>query len=214
MNFKKFGLTSTIVILVWALANGGIVKADDDDYYDDDYEDYEDYEYDYDEEYDDDYDYDEEYEYYNDQTDVITNMNTWHIWTRTTVVNKGELPFHETKLVQFKLENEGDALSLYVIPLDGELFVPGKAIAEMLGAEATLYDTSEILEVTTRNTELLFRAGTNVVYDNKLKSPMPATAFYMNDHVYIPISVITNGLGYVAEWQEESDTVVCKSLAM
>lgn len=135
------------------------------------------------------------------------------MWTRTTAVQKGELPFQETTLVQLKKEN-GDGVSLYIMPVDGELFVPSKVVAQILGAEATLYHTSEIVEVTYDNKKLIFRAGTNVAYSNSLKTPIPAPAFYMNDDVYVPISVITNGLGFVAEWQAANNTVICKSLTM
>ena len=46
----------------------------------------------------------------------------------------------------------------------------------------------------------------------EMKTPSPASAFYMNNDVYVPISVITNGLGYIAEWQEENNTIVFKPL--
>lgn len=221
MYLKRISLTASIVILLGAFVNEGIVNADDD--YEDEYEKYEheheddryyyedddEEEYDYEEE---EYDY-EEGEYYNDTTNVTTNTNTWNVWTRTTAVQKGELPFQETTLVQLKKEN-GDGVSLYIMPVDGELFVPSKVVAQILGAEATLYHTSEIVEVTYDNKKLIFRAGTNVAYSNSLKTPIPAPAFYMNDDVYVPISVITNGLGFVAEWQAANNTVICKSLTM
>lgn len=213
MKYKKMGLTATFGILLCVLAHGGLVNADEDENDDEEYEE----KYEYDDDYEDeDHDYEDEDDdnYYNYQSNSITTMNTWNIWTSTTLIHKGELPFNETKRVHVKLENESNVMSLFIIPLDGELFVPGQTVAEILGAETKLYNTSKILEVTTRNKELIFRAGTNVVYDNKVKSPIPAAAFYMNDQVYIPISVITNGLGYVAEWEKESNTVVIKPLQM
>ena len=205
-----------IISLIWPFLDAKIANADDE-------EDYKKYEgdvhkkhnddYDDDEE-DDDYDYykeEDEYEYY-DQRDPETNSNTWNIWTRSTYVNKGELPLKEAKEIQLKLENNNNTVSLYLIPLDGEIYVPGKIVAELLGAKVVNYDNSKILEINKASTELIFRAGTNVVYYNEIKTPIPAVTFYLNDNIYVPISVISNGLGYVAEWQEMNNAVVLKLL--
>lgn len=207
-----------IISLIWPFVDANIANADDE-------EDYKKYEgdvhkkhnddYDDDEE-DDDYDYDyykeeDDYEYY-DQRYPETNSNTWNIWTRSTYVNKGELPLKEAKEIQLKLENNNNTVSLYLIPLDGEIYVPGKIVAELLGAKVVNYDDSKILEINKAGTELIFRAGTNVVYYNEIKTPIPAVTFYLNDNIYVPISVISNGLGYVAEWQEMNNAVVLKLL--
>ncbi len=205
-----------IISLIWPFVDANIANADDE-------EDYKKYEgdvhkkhnddYDDDEE-DDDYDYykeEDEYEYY-DQRYTETNSNTWNIWTRSTYVNKGELPLKEAKEIQLKLENNNNIVSLYLIPLDGEIYVPGKIVAELLGAKVVKYDDSKILEINKAGTELIFRAGTNVVYYNEIKTPIPAVTFYLNDNIYVPISVISNGLGYVAEWQEMNNAVVLKLL--
>ncbi|WP_342556708.1 MULTISPECIES: copper amine oxidase N-terminal domain-containing protein [Lysinibacillus] len=205
-----------IISLIWPFVDANIANADDE-------EDYKKYEgdvhkkhnddYDDDEE-DDDYDYykeEDEYEYY-DQRYPETNSNTWNIWTRSTYVNKGELPLKEAKEIQLKLENNNNTVSLYLIPLDGEIYVPGKIVAELLGAKVVNYDNSKILEINKAGTELIFRAGTNVVYYNEIKTPIPAVTFYLNDNIYVPISVISNGLGYVAEWQEMNNAVVLKLL--
>ncbi|WP_281216339.1 copper amine oxidase N-terminal domain-containing protein [Lysinibacillus capsici] len=205
-----------IISLIWPFVDANIANADDE-------EDYKKYEgdvhkkhnddYDDDEE-DDDYDYykeEDEYEYY-DQRYPETNSNTWNIWTRSTYVNKGGLPLKEAKEIQLKLENNNNTVSLYLIPLDGEIYVPGKIVAELLGAKVVNYDNSKILEINKAGTELIFRAGTNVVYYNEIKTPIPAVTFYLNDNIYVPISVISNGLGYVAEWQEMNNAVVLKLL--
>lgn len=205
-----------IISLIWPFVDANIANADDE-------EDYKKYEgdvhkkhnddYDDDEE-DDDYDYykeEDDYEYY-DQRYPETNSNTWNIWTRSTYVNKGELPLKEAKEIQLKLENNNNTVSLYLIPLDGEIYVPGKIVAELLGAKVVNYDNSKILEINKASTELIFRAGTNVVYYNEIKTPIPAVTFYLNDNIYVPISVISNGLGYVAEWQEMNNAVVLKLL--
>ncbi|TSI04740.1 copper amine oxidase N-terminal domain-containing protein [Lysinibacillus sp. BW-2-10] len=219
MDFKKIALSATTLLLVGTLSNGLLVKADDDE--DDDehkfHEEYHDdddkYEYeDDDEEYEYEYEEDDEYEYDNYTDPTVSTQDTWNIWTRTMMVQKGELPFNESKNVTLTVENENNPLSFYVIPRDREFFVPGKAVAETLGAKATVYNTSKILEVTTDNTEMILRADKNVAYDNNLKTPLPSVAFYMNNDIYIPISVITNALGYSVEWQAENNTFICRPL--
>lgn len=103
-------------------------------------------------------------------------------------------------------------MNVFVIPKDGEFFVPGKAIAQVLGAKATFYQASKILDIQDQTNELIFRAGTNVAYDNNVKTPIPAQAFYVNEELYVPISTITNGLGYIAEWQESTQTFIGHSI--
>ena len=92
------------------------------------------------------------------------------------------------------------------------MFIPGKTVASLFGEKATFYKISKILTIQYRENELIFRSGTNVVYENNIKTPLPANAFYLNDDVYVPISVITNGLGYVVEWQENEQTFLCQPL--
>lgn len=163
----------------------------------DDYEDHEDYD-------DDHHDYEEYYDYY----EIPIQKSTWNIWLRETSITKGELPFTEARKVLLKCENSSDELLSYVIPSENELFVAGQDIARLLGAESRFYPTSQILELTTIDTELIFRSGTNVAYENNIKTPIPAKAFYMNQDLYLPISVISNGLGFIAEWQD--DTLIFK----
>ena len=93
------------------------------------------------------------------------------------LLQKVSLPFNESALVQLKIENENESISLYVIPMDGELLVPGKSVAKILGAKATLFNTSKILEITSSDAELIFRAGTNVVYDNRNENAKSSIRF-------------------------------------
>ncbi len=224
MKFKIIGLFASTLLLAGTLTSGGMVKADDyeendDDeheYYenerkyrdDDDDDDHDEYEY----EYDDDDDAEYEYNYDNFTSPSVSEQSTWNIWTKTIAIQKGQLPFTEAKNVTLKVENENKEQSFYVIPREGEMFIPGKAVAEALGAKVRVYKTSQILEVTDDQTEIIFRANTNVAYHNDVKTPLPAVAFHFNNDIYIPISVITNGLGYSVEWKAESNTFICRSL--
>lgn len=208
---KNVKISILVAMLLAGTVTGGvIVQADDDDddwyeryeEYDDD--DYEDYDYD-----DDDYYYDDAFNYSNG---AIYDKGTWNIWSRNLVIEKEELPFNTSQLVTMKAANKNEELNFYVIPKNGEFFVPGKAVAELLGAEATFYKTSKILDISYQDNELIFRSDTNVAFDNNVKTLLPAFAFSLNEDLYVPISVITNGLGYIVEWQENEQVFLCLPL--
>ncbi|MGE7090665.1 copper amine oxidase N-terminal domain-containing protein [Lysinibacillus sp. NPDC048646] len=217
MKNKKKSLV-TALLVVGLLTHGVIVQADDDHDHDHSYkkqEKYKDYDDDDDKSYQyemDDDDDDEDYESYY-LNDEIYAEGIWNIWTRTVVADKGILPFVESKMVNLKVEGTNKKLAFLAVPKDGQIFVPGKAVAQLLGAKATYYKTSKILAIQSQGNELIFRAGTNVVYDNNVKTPLPALAFYLNEDLYLPFSVITNGLGYIVEWQENSQMFLCQPLS-
>ncbi|KOP78515.1 hypothetical protein AMS59_11770 [Lysinibacillus sp. FJAT-14745] len=217
MKVKKISLV-VVLILAGFITNDVVVHADDHEEHEDKkhekYKDYKDYK-------DDDDEYENDEKYYNDDEkegetyyfqDAVSAKGTWNIWTRTVATDKEVLPFTSSQKVTFKVEGTNKELSFFVIPKDGEFFVPGKAVAEVLGAKATFYKASKILEIQNEANELIYRAGTNVVYDNNVKTPSPAQVFYMNEELYVPISTITNGLGYIAEWQENNQTFVCQPI--
>lgn len=231
MKGKKIALSVTSIVLIGSLTTGVMVNADHKDH-DEEYGHYKKYQREYrDEDFwkegehkykfdDDDYDWDEgkhkkdyEYEQY-DYTVSNSEQGTWNIWTRTTTIQKGNLPFNESQYVTLKSENGTNEIQIYAVPRDGELFVPGKAVAKSFGASAKLYKTSQILEVKNEDSELIFRANTNVAYQDGLKTPLPSVAFYLNSDVYIPISAITNGLGYSVEWQEQTKTLFCRPFSV
>ena len=216
MKAKKISIAVSL-LLVGLLTNDMLVKADDDDHKHHEYEKYEKYEeHDHDKDYeyevdDDDYDDDEQSERY-DETDVVNEKGKWNIWTRSMVTDKEALPFTDSQQVVFKVTSTNKEVNLFAMPKDGEIFVPGMTVAKLLGATVTYYKTSEILIIQNLHHELVYRAGKNVVYDNYVKTPLPAHAFYLNDELYLPISAVTNGLGFIAEWQEENQLFLCQPL--
>lgn len=212
---KKIWMIGMSLSLMSVLFAGTIVLADHDDDDDDRYEyehddDHDDRDYDDDDDYE--YDDDEEIYYVDESTTALGEVGTWNVWTRTLIGAKGDIPFSEAQNVQMTRTDTNTTMDVYVIPKSGELFVPGKKIAQFLGADAAFYPTSQILRMINANQELVFRANTNVAYENRVKTPIPALAFYLNEDVYLPISVVVNGLGYYVEWQDETRTFVCQKL--
>ncbi|MFE6167794.1 copper amine oxidase N-terminal domain-containing protein [Viridibacillus arvi] len=213
--YKKIRL-AVMLFFCGTLVDGAMVKADDDhkNKYEDKYEDDED---EYEDEYDDEdyYDeYEDEYDESGDDDEQKTiEKGTWNIWTRNLTRNKEDLPFTNSKTVQLKISTDNAVRDIYVIPKEGEFFVQGKVVSEFLGAKASFYKTSKILEVISKETKLLFRANTNVVYENNVKTPLPAVSFYINEEIYLPLSAIANGLGYVVEWEEKDNMFLCQKLS-
>lgn len=200
---KKILSLVILFFLIGSLTSLSIVQADDDEYEDDnEYEEYEEYE-----------DYEDD-EYYYDETNTANELaeGNWYIWNKDVVSNKIELPFKDAKHVNIKTTNAEDTLSVYVVPLEGEYFIPGKAVSQFLGVTATFYEKSNILEVTSGEVELIFRSNTNVVYEKGLKMRMPGNSFSLNEDVYLPISVLANGLGYSVEWNEQDNSFVFQAL--
>lgn len=181
------------------------VKADDDH----DHKKYKYYKGDWgdDHDFDDDDEEDNEY-YYNERTENSMSITSqWYLWTRLAGTIKGELPFSEPQNITFQHKISKEQLSLYCIPMNGELFIPGKRVGEFLGAKASFYPTSRILELNLNHTELIFRSDTNVSYENKMKTPIPAKAMFFNEDVYLPISVVANGLGFSIVWDAKQEVI-------
>lgn len=218
MKFKIVALSSATLLLATAFTTGYVAQADHNYKYEDDDE----YEYhdDYKKSHDDDH-YEHMYKDDNEYDDhdygaypTASVQDTWNNWSRTVLVEKGSLPVNEPTLVSLTVENEKNNLSFTIIPRDGELFVPGAAVAKTLGSTAKVYETSQILDITSTNAEMIFKANTNVVYENRVKIPLPSVAFSMNGDIYVPISALINGLGYSVQWQAENQTFVCQLLTI
>lgn len=221
MTMKNIKISMLVAMLLAGTVTGGVIvqadddnehwyeKYDNDDYYDDhDDDDYDDYD-------DDDNDYDDYYyddDAFNNMNGVIYDKGTWNIWSRNLVMEKEELPFNTSQLVKMKVANTNKELNFYVIPKNREFFVPGKEVAQLLGAEATFYKASKILDIQYQENELIFRSDSNVIFDSNVKTPLPAFSFSLNEDLYVPISVITNGLGYIVEWQENDQVFLCLPL--
>ena len=93
-----------------------------------------------------------------------------------------------------------------MIPKQGQITIPAVEVAEALGANVTYYRTSKIAEIQLDANELIFKSGSNAVYENNEKTPMSVEAMLYQDELYIPISVLANGLGLTVTWDETKQT--------
>ena len=130
---------------------------------------------------------------------------TWDVWSRSVATNIGKLPFAISKLVT--IENQGgQQLNSYVIPSKGEMMIATVTIAQLIGADVTYYPTNNIAEMKLDGKELIVKSGSNAVYENGVKTPMPVEAMMYQDELYIPFSVLTNGLGLTVSWDKAKQT--------
>ncbi|MFB6469472.1 copper amine oxidase N-terminal domain-containing protein [Cytobacillus sp. Hz8] len=180
--------------------HGGFLFNDDEKKEHDEYEDDERKERD---KYEDD---DENTEYYQDesgsyQQDMQPNTN-WNIWTREAIsASNNDLPFLEAQEVPFQLQQQ--KVDLFVLPQYGQFLVSGEKLGELLGAKTTFYSQSKILVISKGTNELILHAGTNAVYENMAKTPMPTNALYYENTLFVPVSVIANALDYRVSWDEQ-----------
>lgn len=177
----------------------------DDDHDEDKYDDHDEYEH---EDHDEDKYYEENNQYAENNT---VTQSQWNIWTRTATVNTDStLPFKDAKTATFKIDN--NTFKLYVVPKKGELFVPAGKLTTKLGGKSKFYKDSKIIDTNVNGNQLIFRANTNVVYENLIKTPIPAKSFEYKDDIYVPVSVILNSLGYSIDWQEGTQQFICQVL--
>lgn len=208
-NKKMMGVV--FVFLLSMMVPTYFVWANDDD---NEYE-YEEHDRDDDSRYheeDDEHEY--EYEYQNeDNNDVnwqpapveTVPAATWDVWSRTLDTEKGTLPFADSKTV--KIENQdGKQMKSNVISNQGEIMIPTEKTAELIGATVKYYKTTKIAEMQLDGNELIVKSGSNAVYENDTKTPMSVEAMMYQDDLYIPISVLTNGLGLTVTWDETKQT--------
>ncbi|MDR4887790.1 copper amine oxidase N-terminal domain-containing protein [Fredinandcohnia sp. QZ13] len=204
MKTRKFTWILSVVLLLFIFQSVNIVKADDDDYERDEHGRYERYEKD-----DDDHEEWEEEEEYENRYYIQENQiqpSYWNIWTRDTIASLTDtLPFQEPKEVTVELN--GKSGRFYIVPMEGQLLISGEKMAKFFGAEYTFYQESRIFEASTNQVELIVRAGSNVVYENMVKTPMPTKAQYFEKSVFLPVSVMANAFGYRVNWDEANGNI-------
>ncbi|MCZ0757016.1 copper amine oxidase N-terminal domain-containing protein [Anoxybacillus sp. J5B_2022] len=226
-------LVLCFLILTAYSSNISPVHADDDDKYEEKVKEYEyknddeakyedDYDREYDEKYKDEDDYDHEYdekykdedqseEYYQQnvkiqekRTIVKVKREYWYKWSRSANIPNeyATTPISSKQTVPIYLESK-DPLYITAIPVQGQIFVPFEDTAKYLGASVTVYPNSQIGEIQLNHRHLIVKNGTRVAYENMKKTPMPLPIFSENGELYIPISVLANGLGFQVAWTKQ-----------
>ncbi|MHC0039631.1 copper amine oxidase N-terminal domain-containing protein [Pseudoneobacillus sp. C159] len=213
MKTRLFKWTLSFIILFSIFPSVHNVKADDEEYERHDGHDEHREEHDHD---------DEEFEEYERNDDwqseesvqflsKTNQQSLWNIWTRdTSTAVTDALPFQEAKEVN--IERNGQVERFFIVPQSGQLLISGEKLAKWLEAKFKFYEQTRILEVSKGNAELIFRAGTNAVYENMVKTPMPTRALYYENTVYLPVSVIANSLGYRLSWNAEKETIILEEI--
>jgi hypothetical protein len=200
-KLKKYGVLLLAFIL--ALSLGASVLADDDEHEKREHEHKSEY-----------YEESDEEDYYDNQgstTNTTVQEDYWYIWSRKPVNNpKAELPI--TAPSELSVNVNGNITKLYFIPQEGQLFVSGEKLANLLGAQVKYYPLSKIIVLTKDNYELIVRADSNAAYENRVKNPMPVMASSYENTIYLPVSVAANALGYRLTWDPGSNTLNCESI--
>ncbi|MFC0297574.1 copper amine oxidase N-terminal domain-containing protein [Geobacillus jurassicus] len=207
---RKITLSVFVCLFLFALYSTSSIYAHDNEKYEyelkkghaDRYEDEEDYE-DYDEDRDE-YNHGYRSEGVNREEQAIARREYWYKWSRSADIPNEyeETPISSKQIVPIRLMSKAP-LYIMVIPKQGQIFVPLEDTARYLGASVTIYPYSQIGEIQLGDHYLIVRNGTRVVYENMKKTPMPLPIFMEQGKLYIPISVLANGLGFQVAWTGE-----------
>lgn len=135
----------------------------------------------------------------------------WNIWTRTPKNNPNS-PLPLTTPGELQVMVNGQQSKLYFIPQEGQLLVSGESIAKLLEAQVTFYPKSKILVITKEKMELIMKDGSNAIYENRLKVPLPVAAFAYEKTIYLPLSAAANALGYRINWDETQKMITMDSI--
>lgn len=190
--------------LVLIIPLGAQVSADDDER-EEKYEHYQKYEKEYEEESD-------SRQNIQPTTQLPTQSDLfWNIWTRSPINNPNKsLPLSAPGELKASVNNQ--QTKLYLVPQDGQLFVSGEAIANLLGAQSTYYPTSKILVLSKNQSELIVKVGSNAAYENRNKVPLPATVISYENTVYLPVAAAANSLHYRINWDQAQQIMIFESL--
>lgn len=148
---------------------------------------------------------------YDTQQTTQSQTGYWNIWIREAIASQdSDLPISQPGEVIIKVNDVSS--NIHVVPQEGQLFVSGEQVAKLLNVKSTFFPKSQILVISNKQTELIVRAGSNAAYENKNKTPMPIQAQYIEKSLYLPISVITNALGYRVTWDETQQSLILESI--
>lgn len=138
------------------------------------------------------------------QKPIVIKQEYWYKWSRSADIPEkyAETPISSEKTVPIQFQ-EKEPLYTNVIPMKGQLFVPLEETAQYLGASVILYPASKIAEIQLNDKLLIVKNGSRAVYENMKKTPMPHPIFEKNEKLYIPISVLANGLGFQVTWKNQ-----------
>jgi hypothetical protein len=151
--------------------------------------------------------------YYNQGaiTNTAPQEDYWYLWSRMPINNPNKtLPI--TAPSDLSVSVNGNKTKLYFIPQEGQLLVSGEKLANILGAQAQYYPQSKILRITKGQYEMIVRADSNAVYENRVKNPMPLKTASYEKTIYLPISVAANALGYRINWDAGNNTIMIESI--
>jgi hypothetical protein len=142
---------------------------------------------------------------------VVQQNEYWNLWSREPRNNLNN-PLPITAPSELTVIFGNQETNLYFIPQEGQLLVSGEALAGLIGADVKYYPQSKISILTKGNHELMVRAGSNAVFENGVKTPMPTKAASYEKSVYLPVSVAANALGCRITWDLNKKALVFQEI--
>ncbi|MEA4972712.1 MAG: copper amine oxidase N-terminal domain-containing protein [Candidatus Metalachnospira sp.] len=104
--------------------------------------------------------------------------------------------------VNGKLVNEASAKLV-----DGYTVVPIRFIADRLSCDISWDDTNKTVTVVEGNTVLTLKVGSKDMYVSGEKKEIPVAPIMSEDHIYVPLRAISDGLDIDIAWNEMTRTI-------
>ncbi len=210
MRKKKFAYSIILFLLLSAMVPG-FGYADDDDHEEDEEH------YEYEEGEGENHEYEEEEGEYHYEEDAAGNDQpsteeslSWQKWNRSSADWDSGTLFQQSSVQEMPLSAENRTGQIKAFEYKGQLMVESRKAAELLDAGYIGYETTGTAEVWKDGSHLIFKEGSHAVYENMKKTPMPAEVHLKNKELYVPVSVIANGLGYVIEGNTQTGISLIK----
>lgn len=125
-------------------------------------------------------------------------------WDRTLFPDNGDVTKVEKFKGELRLANETRSIEVSVLATDDTLLIPLNQVSRYLDANVYWHPEEQVIEVRKSQTQLLFKVGKAVCYENGAKFPMPEKTLFVDGITYIPASVLFEGLGFRVDRSTEN----------
>jgi len=113
------------------------------------------------------------------------------------------------RLSDGRSQYRGELLTFDAPPIvkDGNVLLPVRRISESLGLAVDWDEASRTVTIKNDDVELRLQVGGNVLHKNDREIVLDVSPELINNRVFVPLEVVTEGIGAHATWNEELRSV-------
>ena len=150
-------------------------------------------------------------------TSYLTDYNQMH-WNETVLTDSdgyrnmtpSQILYDMFETVKLYVNDVRIAKNEGVHIKDGTTFAPLRAVSEALGAEVEWFGDEKRIEITKNGTKINLFVNSDKAVVNDVQSVLTNPVFIENDRTFVPVRFITENLGAVVEWKQETKSVKIK----